>query len=199
MKSILKLSLLTLWSVLTLSCSDDDARAPIELPVNVVESDLAGNWVMQEFLVADAVVDLTISGQTIPTDFRIEGNNYEFTAVFTENPNKVTAEGSFDANTTSTINGEEINRDFNFEAEKLITPNSDWSLENGEIIIGNSGKAKVVEFTGNTLTYQTDIADSELTKTTIEEGLTFNGFEVSNPRGMMQITLNKVTNQSTQN
>ena len=194
----LQLSFITLFSLFVFSCSDDDSRAPIELPVNVVESDLVGNWVMQRFLVADAVVDLEISGQTIPTVFSIEGTNYDFTAIFTENPNKVTAEGTFDANTTSTINGVEQNREFKFDAEQLIAPDSDWSIEEGNLIIEGSGKAEIVEFTGTTLKYQTDIADSELTKKTIEEGLTFNGFKVSNPRGMMQITLNKVTDQSMQ-
>ena len=192
MKKLLKICLLLLLGLIVSSCNNDDLREPIELPVNVTESDLDGKWIMESFIVADASVEFTFAGQTVPVDYRVQGENYNFSAIFSDETNTVTAEGSFDTVTVTSLPTGDQERKDTFAAENLISPDSTWSIENGNLIIAGSGSAEIIEFTGQSLTYQTDLSQPELANL-INQGFGLNEFNLKNPKGMMRVTLVKTT------
>ncbi|WP_010177388.1 hypothetical protein [Aquimarina agarilytica] len=196
MKNLFFSSLLTLVTLFIVSCSGDDAGAPIKPVIDLVDENLVGKWKLTNFEVSNGTVDLKVDETTIEIPFTTEGSEFNTTALFETTPNKVTFDGTFKANTnfvTPLMINQPTTREDTFESSKILGGTStlnDWSISEGDSVIAGS-KAEIIKFTKNEIQYKLDIAQTSFISI-IEEGFDLNGFTTTNPKGQIIVTLEKI-------
>lgn len=143
MKKVFFLSLITVFSLVFTSCSNDEDAVS-----NASESEITGTWNLTALETKDGRSDTNFDGTSIPTTFTAVGKDFNTVVTFSENPNIVTSEGSYTTVVTTTVMGEtsteeETGEDF-FESDE-------WRLDGSTLYFG-SGEEEV----GFTITELTD-------------------------------------------
>jgi len=143
MKKILLSTLLSAFTLVFLSCSNDENAV-----TNASESQITGTWNLTALETKDGRSDTNFDGTSIPTTFTAVGKDFDTVVTFSENPNIVTSEGSYTTVITTTVMGEtsteeETGEDF-FESDE-------WRLD-GSILYFGTGDEEV----GFTITELTD-------------------------------------------
>ncbi|MEP0265000.1 lipocalin family protein [Dokdonia sp.] len=133
----LKLTLIILFTISVASCSSDDDSS------NPSSANISGIWQGESFDYTGTSTT-EILGESITTSFVGETENINYTLTFSENPNEVIADGSYDVILTTTLEGQTTTQ---------TVPGIDFL---------NSGSW---ELDGNTLTF---IVDGEASEATIE-------------------------------
>ncbi len=165
-----KLLLLFVSVYLCTSCSNNDE---INLP-DISESEITGQWELID-LTSSAKSSGLIRGQSVDLELSSYGKNYDFTYDFTNNPNRVTATGSYTLLSTIKILGqEETNEttvtpiDLGSEGEWSLTNNSltiVWDNSSPEVIV-LTDEVQIIEFDGTTMKLKVnldeDSADKEI-------------------------------------
>ena len=97
MKKTMLMKLVLIFSIITFtSCTDSDEN------VNFNQNNLLGEWKLTNYTY-NGNFELSGGPLTIPkTNFSGEGINMNLTTVFSENPNKANAYGSYDIKSRST-------------------------------------------------------------------------------------------------
>ncbi|TDS10871.1 hypothetical protein DFQ03_3762 [Maribacter caenipelagi] len=143
MKKVFFLSLITVFSLVFTSCSNDEDAVS-----NASESEITGTWNLTALETKDGRSDTNFDGTSILTTFTAVGKDFNTVVTFSENPNIVTSEGSYTTVVTTTVMGEtsteeETGEDF-FESDE-------WRLDGSTLYFG-SGEEEV----GFTITELTD-------------------------------------------
>lgn len=143
MKKVFFLSLITVFSLVFTSCSNDEDAVS-----NASESEITGTWNLTALETKNGRSDTNFDGTSIPTTFTAVGKDFNTVVTFSENPNIVTSEGSYTTVVTTTVMGEtsteeETGEDF-FESDE-------WRLDGSTLYFG-SGEEEV----GFTITELTD-------------------------------------------
>lgn len=155
------------WSFLLLlitfvSCSkDDDGGSNIDPNVS-----LAGPWEFVDLNTDKGKMKITSEGTSIEASFKITGKDYDYQAVFTEEPNYVTSAGSFIMVLTVSILGEtnteeQLIEDYGDENDGLTGA---WSIEGNKLVVTNDDEQStytITELTENRLKFQMDLSQSE--------------------------------------
>ena len=148
-------------SVIFSSCSSDDNAT-----TNVVDAELIGTWEGTS-LEYDATSTAAFMGQELVSTTTGNASNMDFTLTFSQNPNVVTSEGSYDLNYTIsnfglTQTGVQPNVEF--------LNNGTWTQSGNTIQItdslGNISEAVITQLTSTTLTLEIS-ASSE----TVQQGI----------------------------
>ncbi len=140
---IFKLTLITLFIATIASCSSDDDNS------NAITADITGVWQGESFDYSGATTT-EVLGESITADFVAETENIDYTLTFSENPNEVVADGSYDVVLTTTVAGQTTTQ---------TVPGTDFL---------NSGSW---ELTNNTITFMVDGETSEATIQTLTDNL----------------------------
>jgi len=154
---ITKTLLVLLLSITIFSCDSDDG-API-IPIADVSGDILGTWEMIDLNYTGSNT-LVSQGQSIPTTYVGVGKNIDNSISFTENPNDVLAEGTYDIELTSTTFGQTTTQT---QTDLPLIPNSTWS-KNGTTLIftanGQDTPFTILELSATTLKFQQDSDDT---------------------------------------
>jgi len=218
MKKLNYLLLALLLSIGITSCSSDSDDSGN----NFEEASIVGTWEIVGFEVEDATTTTTINGEGSSSSFFQTGSNFDFISTFSEEPNILSGQGSYDLTTTITDIQTIPESDIEFEpttttntlstiglSEDLTT--STWEIRNGDQLIttnanGLTATATIVELTDDTLVYVSDL--SEATPLSFEDAsevldLDFGGFDFesffedfdieTSTSGEVTITLMRVT------
>lgn len=122
--SVLLLSVMFLFT----SCSSDDDNSQIDLSV-----DITGQWDLTE-VESEGDSTVTYEGQTVTVTLSGFGKDYDAQVLFTENPNQVSATGTYTMVLTTTFLGitqtDEYPIEFSNEFES-----GNWSLEGNQMLI----------------------------------------------------------------
>ena len=143
MKKILLSTLLSAFTLVFLSCSNDE-----DAVTNASESQIMGTWNLTALETKDGRSDTNFDGTSIPTIFTAVGKDFDTVVTFSENPNIVTSEGSYTTVITTTVmwetsTEEETGEDF-FESDE-------WRLDGSTLYFGTGD-----EEVGFTITELTD-------------------------------------------
>ncbi|AOW19928.1 lipocalin family protein [Urechidicola croceus] len=138
-----KLKYVSILCLLFISaCSDPDEDNIID---SATQSEILGTWTMTEFYTNNGRTITDVQGTELTTNFVSEGQDFETTVTFTENPNEVTSEGGYTTILTSTVLGQSL-------TQEVPTPSSGvtgtWSLNNGILAISNAagtGNYEIIE------------------------------------------------------
>ncbi|MFK5983720.1 MAG: lipocalin family protein [Flavobacteriaceae bacterium] len=148
MKSF-KFLFLSLFLSFAISCSssDDDNG---DTGSGEVDAELVDMWIGSTVNYSGTSVT-EIQGVSLTADFVGEGYDIDFTFNFTENPNILTAEGSYSIELTTTIQGQSTVQNI----EDLGFENSGtWSRDGDELSLtydGTTDVASITELTATTL------------------------------------------------
>jgi len=154
---ITKTLLVLLLSITIFSCDSDDGT-PI-IPVTDVSGDILGTWEMIDLNYTGSNT-VTSQGQAIPTTYVGVGKNIDNSISFTENPNDLIAQGTYDIELTSTTFGQTTTQT---ETNLPLLPNSTWSKNGTNLILTSNGQDTpftILELSGTTLKLQQDSDDT---------------------------------------
>ena len=149
MKKINLLFVLVL-TLLVASCSSDDDDNSSD-----TSGDILGTW---NGVDVEYTGDTTTEGQgqTLVADFVGDAYDVDYTMTFTENPNELTAIGSYSIELTTTVAGQtQVQNVENLE----FIGDSTWSISGNELTATSNGETDVLDIL-------------ELTDTTLKLGLT---------------------------
>ena len=130
------------------SCSSDDDNDSGD------SGTVIGTWTMVEMEANGAT-----TYQGLPVTIVGEGANFDGTTVFTENPNEVVSNATFDLNIEIKLVGQTIAEE-NYGNDDSAEKTSTWSLDGDQLTItdSNTGESQTVsiEFSnnGNTITFE---------------------------------------------
>ncbi len=140
-------------------CGSDD-----KLPI--VENSVKGTWELREVTMqGSGSARVALSPFPIPVTFAGIGSDYDMQLVFAENPQVVTALGSFNVDVQVAAIGTNLgSRTLPIIGSEAFRGN--WSQENGELILTGSENAvrfQIVEVTPNSLIFagKPDLRDFE--------------------------------------
>jgi len=143
---LLKLMSLCLLVIFVSSCSSDDDSG------NNAEASLVGTWIANT-VNYEGTTETEIQGQAIVAQFTGEGYNIDFSLTFTENPNNLTSEGSYDIELTTTVLGQTTTENVEDITWDVV---GEWQRSGSTITVtlpdGESADATIVEITETTLT-----------------------------------------------
>lgn len=154
------------WSFLFLlftfiSCSkDDDGGTNIDPNVNI-----AGQWGLVDINTNKGKMKITSEGTSIEASFKISGKDYDYQAVFTEEPNYVTSTGSFIMVLAFTVLNETNTEEElveHYGEDGILT--GEWNIEGNKLIVTNDNEQStytITELTENRLKFQMDLSQSE--------------------------------------
>jgi hypothetical protein len=146
---ILKLLFLSLFVSFAISCSSDDDNGGDTEP-GETEAELVDMWIGSAVNYTGTTVSET-QGITLTADFVGVGYDIDYTFDFTENPNVLTAEGSYSIELTTTIQGQSTTQNI----EDLGFENSGvWSRDGNQLSLtydGTTDVATITELTETTL------------------------------------------------
>lgn len=140
---IFKLTLIALFVATITSCSSDDDNS------STISAGITGTWQGESFDYSGSTTT-EILGESITADFVAETENIDYTLTFSENPNEVVADGSYDVVLTTTVAGQTTTQ---------AVPGTDFL---------NSGSW---DLTNTTLTFMVDGETSEATVQTLTDNL----------------------------
>ncbi|SNR73282.1 hypothetical protein SAMN04488009_3486 [Maribacter sedimenticola] len=164
MRKIFVLTLLVTFTLINLSCSNDEGET-----LNASESEITGTWNLTALETKDGRSDTNLDGTSIPTTFTAVGKDFNTVVTFSKDPNIVTSEGSYTTVTTTTVMGEtsteeETGEDF-FESDA-------WRLDGSTLYFGTGD-----EEVGFTIT---ELTDNKMSlRYTIDETVDFFGATTS--------------------
>jgi hypothetical protein len=158
MKKKLLLSVLSVFTLLFLSCSDNNDSG-----LEVTETAIVGAWNLTAFDITDGEISTTIGGITTVATLEGVGKDFDMVVNFSENPQTVTSEGSFNIVLSITTMGQTITEEQDGED---IFDATEWRL-NGNSIIFGSGEEEVA-FLITSLTDTEMNLQSEANSSTIE-------------------------------
>ena len=177
---IMKTKILLLLTVITFltACESNENEN-----INVTTDDIVGVWNATGFTL-DSDASITHKGITINYNINSFGKDFDFVYTFSENPNEVSAIGSYTSVTTTTITGQPVDvQELSISSLNGLDSGT-WSLINSNTITftdsGVINTAEIVEFTGTKI----------VLKGSIDETQNLNGDSV-NISGEIFLTLEK--------
>lgn len=158
MKKTIFKGLVILLSLFTLaSCSKSD-----EEPNN--NGSITGEWNLIE-LSSSGVMETEIAGQDQKIEFKSTGSNFDSKFILTDNPNQAKVTGSYDIETSTTINGITTNSK---NTVKSLNNKATWSKENSTLTLnGDFIKIQLPNTAPITKSGAIDYTIEELTDTTL--------------------------------
>ena len=158
MKNKLLILIIT-FSFFFIAC--DSNEDPI---INISSVDLIGTWNVTSQTIENGSINYTVDGETISVTYSARAEDLDFTISFSENPNIITADGSYTFIVTTTFMGQ-TNTD-EIEAVSIDGLDSgNWSLTNNTIKVtetnGDAGLLTITEYAGNILKLKAIINESE--------------------------------------
>ncbi|MGB2758352.1 MAG: lipocalin family protein [Maribacter stanieri] len=128
MKKIFLLSIITAFTLVFISCSNDEDAVS-----NASEEEIVGVWNLTALEAINGRSETTIEGTVIPATFEAVGKDFQTVVTFSEDPQTVVSEGSYTTVLSTTIGGEnqtqeQEGEDF-FESEK-------WRLDGSILYFG---------------------------------------------------------------
>jgi|TARA_R110002110_G_scaffold50369_26_gene149166 hypothetical protein len=161
MKTFKLLLILTL-AVTLFSCGSDDDNN-----ITSPNADLLGSWNGTSI---DGTSDGTIEedGFTVPFTGTYTGSNINYSLTFTETPNNITSQGTFDALGSIMLGGQTFTENVTGETF-LDSTIATWTRSGGTLTISDDGAtdAYTMVITGNTMTLTISTTETE-----IDEGTT---------------------------
>jgi hypothetical protein len=157
-----KLLLILTLAVTLFSCGSDDDNT-----VTSPNADLLGSWNGTSI---GGIVNGTFEedGITIPINGTVTGYNINYSLTFTETPNNITSQGTFDTLLSIMALGQTITE--NLPGETFLdTTTATWTRSGGTLTISDDGDTDpyTMVITGNTMTLATSY-----TETSVDEGVT---------------------------
>jgi len=144
----LSILFITLILVLT-SCSSDDS-------IPKTSGNIAGTWQMISYDYRGESTT-TAQGQTLTSDFIGEAYDIDYTITFEENPNKLSSDGSFSIELTTTILGQTSTQNIEdvlgLEGLEVVSVGT-WEIVNGQLVTtanGEIGNMDILELTESSL------------------------------------------------
>lgn len=169
------LTIALLLPIFLLSCSEDEASGD-------TSGELRGTWQLTEYT-SNTSASTTAEGTTLTIESDGVAENIDAIVAFTENPNEVSSEGSFDIVLTSSIAGQTETETVSIDDFSSV---STWSrdgdiltFENGNIISIDTDlelidpEDAVINYTIEELTDTTLRLSSSLSQTIEQEGIEF--------------------------
>lgn len=147
-----------------LACGSDDEVLPI------VENSVEGMWELQEVTMqGSGSASVALSPFPIPVIFKGNGTDYDMQLVFAEDPQVVTALGSFNLEVQVAAVGINVgNRTLPIMGSEAF--NGTWAQENGDLVLtGNENEVRfqIIEVTPTSLIFA---GNSNLRNFEFEEG-----------------------------
>jgi len=144
MKKVFLLSIISVFTLVFTSCSNDD-----DAVTTASEGEVIGTWNLTALETKDGQSITEFDGSSLETTFTSVGKDFDTVITFSEDPQNVVSEGSYTTILTTTFMGESqseeiIGEDF-FQSEK-------WRLD-GNTLYFVSGEEKEI---GLTITELTD-------------------------------------------
>ncbi|KAB1067620.1 hypothetical protein F6U93_10060 [Tamlana haliotis] len=131
-----KISILLITCILVLtSCSSNENEA------SDISGDLVGTWTATD-LVYEGSYETTIAGEDFETYYYGEADEMTNTLTFTESPNTVISEGSYNISLEYTINGV---TDTDYIVGEEFLQSGSWELDGDELIIENDDEVNQEE------------------------------------------------------
>lgn len=173
MKHFKLLVLLTLTITLFSCGGDDDNNAPVS-----PNADLLGTWAGTS-LSGSITGTIEDSGNIIPISGTVTGSNLNYTITFTENPNNLTSQGTFDITFTIMANGQTFTE--GSTGQRFLDSNTaTWTRSGNNLTIVDDGETDnfSISIIGSTLTISssemtTEVDGSTTTTRTINTSATF--------------------------
>ncbi len=140
---------LTLFvSLLLSSCSDNDNSTDL----TITENELIGDWKITDIYTENGEASITTNGVTLNGTYSMTAKDYNINMSFTDNPKKVTTNGSVTTITSTTFLGQTQTQ----EQPSGDVPNTSgtWSLNKNILSISGaqeSGELTIVSYNNNTL------------------------------------------------
>ncbi|WP_378185562.1 hypothetical protein ACE939_10660 [Aquimarina sp. W85] len=124
--------LLVLLAALTfITCSKDDGNSQSESSTSLI----TGDWDLTNFEIPKGKSTLEAAGESVITDFTATGKNFSSIISFSENPNTLVSDGSFDTALEISSNGiPAITQEVSGE-DYFLT--GSWKLEGDKLTITN--------------------------------------------------------------
>ncbi|MDO6472924.1 hypothetical protein [Maribacter sp. 1_MG-2023] len=135
MKKVFLLSIITVFTLVFTSCSNDDDGAVS----SATEEEVVGTWNLTALEATDGRSDTTIEGTTIPATFKAVGKDFQTIVTFSEDPQVVTSEGSYTTVLSTTIAGENDTQEQ--EGEDFFASEK-WRLDGSTLYFG-SGEEEI--------------------------------------------------------
>jgi len=167
---ITKTLLVLFLSITIFSCDSDDGA--LVIPAADVSGEILGTWEMIDLNYTGSNT-VTTQGQAIPSTYVGVGENMNNSISFTENPNDLLAQGTYDIELTSTTYGQTTTQT---QTDLPLLPNSTWSKNGTTLILTSNGEDTpftILELSATTLKFQQD-SDEIITQqgVTIDNSLT---------------------------
>lgn len=162
----LKLLFITLFIISFTACSSEDDSNDNNNPTDT-NADLTGTWNLEGLNVETESVS-TIQGQSFTSTSVGEGTNIDYQMIFSENPNEVIGEGSFDMEFTITFAGQTQTE--TLPGEPIIGDLGTWTREGNNLIISINGETPTYEITQ--LTESTLVLNVTQVDEVTEQGVT---------------------------
>lgn len=151
MRFILNFAFLAL-SVLFISCDKDDDGTPAD--------NLPGTWRLVDIHSENGVATITLQGIPLTLAYESEGNSYNTTTTFTENPNEFTSEGSYVIHSTIATPGTPTT----YDETVNIGGTGTWSI-NGDVLTqtlgGETTEIDILELSKTKMRLKYDVTLSE--------------------------------------
>ena len=165
--SITKKIILLVFSLLVISCSDDDSSI---VDTNAQAEDLIGTWNLTEESQDGKVTTEIIAGAPVNGNISSVGKNLDTQFIFTDNPNNYETSGGYtDAITISVAGITVAEGDLVVPISELINQGT-WAIDQGILSLTQNSIAQTVNITELTSTMLKIEFDIE------EDNVTFKGF-----------------------
>jgi hypothetical protein len=139
----MKIANLFLFSlaVLLFSCGKDDDPVP-------TADGLIGVWTVTAMEYGGSTIT-TVSGIKITADFTGAAKDKDMTVTFSQNPKKVTSQGSYTIELTTVTQGQSFTQDYTFND---FLGDGTWTLKDKTLTVTNSGVSQEGTITSQTST-----------------------------------------------
>lgn len=157
----MKIKVLLLLAVVTFltSCEDND-----NTNVNITSENLIGTWNLASQKIEDGSFSTTFQGQNVSFNYAAIAKDIDFTYTFSEKPNKLNLNGSYNLVATISAFGIEEIREEKVDTNLYPTAAASWSLEGNTITFTEENDLPAVlnveEFTGNYLKLKGEINET---------------------------------------
>lgn len=153
------LLLLTIVTFLTSCESNDDAN------INITSADLIGTWNLKQQSIENGSMTITSQGQTLTATYSALAKDIDLTYTFSENPNKLNLNGSYNLVATANFLGQSETEEEKIDTNLFPIEAIDWSLKGNTLTLIEDNDfptvLNVVEFTDSYIKLVGELDETE--------------------------------------